>query len=445
MKNAKKLLALFMALLVFSGAAVTSFAAGAEETEPNNSKEEATAYDIEDVATGSLSDAGDVDWYKVTVKNPGSAKVKLTQDGTDVFEVAVYDSADKELVSFTASDENPESSSFTVNPGEYYIKVSAGSVISGVKYTVDFTSFIAENSETEDNNDISSANVIEFKSGTSGQAVGAVSSGDTDWFRFTASSGTFNCELKKTDDGAGSIKAEFYQSKSGSESILGSVSVSPEAKSAKSADIGIIAGNYYIKVTGSGSYSLTVSTGKTEGYVYETESNDSAPLATSFTINYEGVVLGALSHEKDVDWFIVTTSAKDKNSIVWVEARGKENYAGYNSDSSWTVELLDSDKKSLETKTASTEAPAEFNLANYGAGTYYFKIYAGMKYTSSEYVFKSKKTDEPAPPFWQQIWEMLKNSNVVPQLRELFDRINILGVIGSIISNLGKWIIELFK
>ena len=56
-----------------------------------------------------------------------------------------------------------------------------------------------------------------------------------------------------------------------------------------------------------------------------------------------------------------------------------------------------------------------------------------------------KKTDEPAPPFWQQIWEMLKNSNVVPQLRELFDRINVLGVIGSIISNLGKWIIELFK
>ena len=154
MKNAKKLLALLLALLVFSGAAVTSFAAVAEETEPNNSKEEATAYDIEDVATGSLSDAEDVDWYTVTVKTPGSATVKLTQEGTDVFEVAVYDSSDKELVSFTASDENPESSSFTVNPGEYYIKVSAGSVISGVTYTVDFTSVIAENSETEDNNDI---------------------------------------------------------------------------------------------------------------------------------------------------------------------------------------------------------------------------------------------------------------------------------------------------
>ncbi len=444
MKNAKKLLALFMALLVFSGAAVTSFAAGAEETEPNNSKEEATAYDIEDVATGSLSDAGDVDWYKVTVKNPGSAKVKLTQEGTDVFEVAVYDSADKELVSFTASDENPESSSFTVNPGEYYIKVSAGSVISGVKYTVDFTSFIAENSETEDNNDIASANFIEFKSGTSGQAVGAVSSDDTDWFRFTAITGTFNCEIKKTDDGAGTVKAELIQSKSGSENLLGSVSVSQTGKSAKSADIGVIAGTYYIKVTGSGSYSLTVSTGKVSDYVYETESNDTAQNATSFTIDYKGLVFGSLSHENDVDWFIVTTNETDKNSIVWVEAREATNYAGYNSDSSWTVELLDSNKNTLESKTASTAEHAEFNLANYGAGTYYFKIYAGMKYTSSEYVIKSEKTD-PVIPFWQQIWEMLKNSNVVPQLRELIDRINILGVLGSIISNLGKWIIELFK
>lgn len=443
MKNAKKLLALLLALLVVSGAAVTSFAAGTEETEPNNDRENASAYDIADVATGSLADAEDVDWFKVTVKNPGSAKVKLTQEGTDIFEVAVYDSADKELVSFTASDDNPESPSFTVNPGDFFIKVSAGSVISGVTYTVDFTSVIAENSETEDNNDIASANAIEFKSGTSGQAVGAVSSDDTDWFRFTAITGTFNCEIKKTDDGAGTVKAELIQSKSGSENLLGSVSVSQTGKSAKSADIGVIAGTYYVKVTGSGSYSLTVSTDKVIGYVYETESNDTAQNATSFTIDYKGLVFGSLSHENDVDWFIVTTNDKNKNSIVRISARSADNYAGYDSNSSWTVEFLGSNKETIDTQTASTEKAAEFNLAEKGAGTYYFKVSSDMKYTSSEYFISSAETEEPVP-FWQQIIEMLKGSKVWEQIIELFSNINKTGVFVSIFGNLFKWIIEIF-
>lgn len=439
-------MAVLLAFLVLSGAAVTSFADDISEAEPNNDKENATAYDVNGVITGSLTDAEDIDWYSVTLKNYGTAHITLTQTGSDVFETAVFDSSDSELTSFTVSEQSGKSPVFTVTPGEYYIVVKSGSVASGAEYKIEFTNIIAEYSEVESNNTKDTANIINLKSAdNSGEAVGSVTGDDEDWFAFTALNGYFYCQLKRTDDGSGTVSAEIIKPGS-KDSRVGVVSVSQSGKAEKSADVGSVAGKYYVKVTGEGVYTLTVSAFKSD-IATEIESNNTTETASPYTINYSDITVGSLYDADDVDWYIVTTSEKDKNSIVVFDAMNTASYAGFDPNSSWKIEFYNSDKELISSAVASVGSPAEFNLANEGAGTYYFKVSSDLNPTLALYYISSKETDPPEETgsFWQQIINMLKGSKAWDQAKELWGNINPFGVMMYFVEHIIVWILTIFK
>ncbi len=454
MKKAKAILSsVFVLLLVFGTVMITS-AAEVTETEPNNDKSQASEFNISNVMNGSLSDTSDIDWFKVSATKFGMAHLTVVTKGTDDFNVTVYDSNDNLLVKFNASGSKTESSLFAVQSGAYYIKVEPGSVVSSSSYTLDLTSETYDNGEVEPNNDIAYANIIKLNTiHSSSDYMGSVKPGDTDWFRFTSVSGYFYYELKKVDNGSGTVKADVISivgTGDTGNTVVGSISSATKNKLVRSADIGTKEQTYFIRVTGDGAYSVAVRAFLDSKNEYEY--NDTTVYANNLTIDYNGRLYGSISHSGDADMFRITTTDADKNTLITVSAFNGEGYKEYDKNASWNVALISNAGKVLDEKLATATKPAEINLAEQGAGTYYLRITKGSVSTIANYIITSSAAPEPEKQYdsllsrlrygidWKSFWE--RNP-----LKELMGNIDMMRTFGSLIKlsfgTIGQWIIRL--
>ena len=433
MKKIKTFISLALALVLACGALTVSFAENTAEVEPNNSKEEATVYDIKDIAEGALENSEDIDWYKLSATTSGLGKLKFSQEGNDSFKVTVFGDKDNELVSFTASGKECVSPYFTVREGDYYVKVEAGDVVSGSAYTIDFESDIRYDAEAESNDALSEANGLTISGGVSSMTAGTLASSDTDCFRFKGISGYFYVELTKLDEGSGTVTAECLNSKS---KTVGKVSASVKDRAERTADVGCGESDYYIRISGEGVYSFTV-TVKADS-LYEFESNDTTATATVYTIdsaNHNERMYGTISYEGDTDYYRINADSKSYKSQIKVSAFDAENYAEFNADSAWQVYFIDPDGNETQVGTATVGKPVDVNISEYGEGTSYIKITGDLRSTKSAYKLTSYYQDPPEPeqPFILRLLGLFKGSQILEDMKELFSNMNTLEVLYNLV------------
>ena len=405
MKKAKYLLSFILVFAIVIGSfTLSAFAADVNEVEDNNTKENATAFTYDVAAVGALADKDDVDFYNVSSAKNGLATVKLVSNSSDDFTVTVFaEDGTTQLTSFVASSTNTTSTQFGVAEGfVYYIKVSAGSQVSGVNYTLTFNVTEYKYSEKEDNNTESAANEIAIKasSNESEEYFGSVTAGDVDFFKFQGkNSSYFFIDFKNTDTSNASLNLEVYAVVGTETKKIAATDVTASAKSVSTANVGIKNATYFIKVFGAdssqtGAYTVKV-TLKSTTKALETEYNNTEDFCN--TISLTGakansiLMIGSTSYQDDVDIYKLDVTTSDKKYVIALNVDTTEDKdnpdARINKDGNFTVSLKDGD-----TKTATSTAPAEFEITE--PGTYYFTVKKGVTYTEGLYYFTLKSVED---------------------------------------------------
>lgn len=118
------------------------------ERENNNTFELATPLAADVPISGTLADVEtdfDTDWYVITVNTAGQALLNLSHESTggvnDIFRIALFDADLQQVGETVTSYENTDSVSekYTVTPGKYYIKITAGKYKSETRYFLNYS------------------------------------------------------------------------------------------------------------------------------------------------------------------------------------------------------------------------------------------------------------------------------------------------------------------
>ena len=121
---------------------------GSWEREYNGETAFATPITENVPVSGTLADAEsdfDTDWFTFTVEDACTAVVRLRHEvlggSNDIFNLALFDAAGNQLGETVVSTESTEtvSGSFTLTPGTYYVKVTAGKYQSSIRYNLTYS------------------------------------------------------------------------------------------------------------------------------------------------------------------------------------------------------------------------------------------------------------------------------------------------------------------
>ncbi|MCL2036863.1 MAG: hypothetical protein FWG83_05715 [Oscillospiraceae bacterium] len=107
---------------------------GQFEIEPNNTKELATAIEIDTEVVGNLSSTNDVDWYKFTITEQSLISVTFANPNLETnsarWSISLFDSVDFSLGTFDARSDTPvrtvPETAFNLPEGTYYIRIQIG-------------------------------------------------------------------------------------------------------------------------------------------------------------------------------------------------------------------------------------------------------------------------------------------------------------------------------
>ena len=419
MKIMKKIVVSFvMVLMLLSVLTISVFAA--QESEANDSAENATPINVNSTVYGNLSDKNDVDWYKFTVSQRGYFYVDFNHELIDstsrYWNMRLYDSTAKSFIDgndsyfYWTGKSTGGTNTFGVEPGTYYIKINRDSFSDKqYNFTVKFTA--TNKTETEYNNNKENADLISVNE----TYHGALSTnGDVDWYKFTVSQDgyfyvDFNHELIDSTSRYWNIR--LYDS-TGVNFIDGNDAYFYwTGKSTGGTNtFGIKAGTYYLKITKDNysdnysgiAYNLTINF--TASNRWETENNNSKDNADNILVNEK--YQGALTTNGDVDWYKFTLTENgyfdidfeheliDSSSRYW-------NIRVYDSTG---VNFVDGNDAYFYIKGNSNGGTNTFGVE---AGTYYIKITKDNytdNYTGTTYSLKVNYTAASN-------WESENNNN----------------------------------
>ncbi len=477
MKKAKSILALFMAFVMLMSFAVIGSAANtsavAEESEENGDFKTADAFGFATKIKGVLGDAGDNDYFSFTADSDGLATVaiahnEITDASQDIayFEVSVYDSAEKEIVTFrsTGAEKETVSPSFAITAkATYFIKVAMGSVHSEtLEYSVTAAFDKGAHTEKEPNNQAATATNLELS--TSGDAkpyYGTIASTgkDVDFYRVAPTkTGVLYIYLYN-----GNIPADFkatlythYEIANGvlTEEPITSITINSNEEVVKSVAIGVHAKEYMLKIEGDN--------GKTGGYrtrvffqpVSDAEMEYNNLPHVSNTILVGEPLRGTISQETDVDVYSFKAGANNegyKISLNLADATAPKTGSWYVTVTEGKNESVVGNIQRFEVKASDGAViPTEALVAG---RNYYIKVEKGSTLTKEIYkigvtaIEPEKDPDKPATDgsFGDQIkayfnifWEN-NFSNWVD------DGVNFIGMITSLLPGFIKALPTLFE
>lgn len=352
------------------------------EVESNNTMETANIIALNTKVTGALSMNNDVDWYKFTTTEPGYFHVAFTHPiynaGSVFWRISIYDSTgvnnvDGETDSYFTNAGNKLSYSPTYGVGAdtFYIKVSRAAIHSNRSYevTVNFTA--ASDWESENNNSMETADVIQVNKPVHGSLTWA---NDEDWYKFSITDiGYFNVSFDHTPLAYNNYYWRIYlYDENGVNGVDGPSSKYDVAgdRNLVTCNYGVSTGTYYIRIVSSlysaNDYTLTVNFTTTSDW--ETEYNNSMELADELSLNQ--VIYGSLSAHYDEDWYKITIPTSCEIAVVF-------NYNSLtDSNVFWKYCLYDYTGKNeilLLGKTGLTESLIS-EYISLSAGTYYVRV-----------------------------------------------------------------------
>lgn len=141
----------------------------AESNEPNNKIEEATAVDLGSEFNLKIDESGDIDWFKVEVKEQGYLQVMakgLPEDLDIQMRFAKYDEWGDDKEDFLTSFAEMPTAIQVLEEGTYYVMVAErwGEKSSDDEFTLKIE-FTKEFDEYEPNSDVLTAQLVEFGEG----------------------------------------------------------------------------------------------------------------------------------------------------------------------------------------------------------------------------------------------------------------------------------------
>lgn len=382
----KKSIALILASLIIFAIFPVSVSA-ADEAEPNENYQTATAIPLNANINGALSDDTDEDWYKFTLTEKGYIDVSFRHEdaGTENprWEMYLYSSDGTTHIDggngfwSIPGNEDVTTANIGLDAGTYYVRIkhwNSSWVISST-YTVRVTFNASAKYETEINNTPSSADEID----NNVFVYGSISSkGDEDWYKFTLTEkGYISIWFAHPKADTENTRWEVYLYRDDAvTSVDGGKSYWPinGNENVQTAEIGVEAGTYYVKVKAWNDSWVVDSTYTFDVYFtasdeYETEQNNIYSQADTLSLFDE--VKGSISTANDADWYKVTVPEDGKFRLSFTHPIGTE------SNPRWTVYVYGSNATSLikewDISTTLNLNNASFDLT---AGTYFIKVAA---------------------------------------------------------------------
>jgi len=435
----------FITMILLLCMSINVFAAN--ESESNDSKDNATAIAVNSITYGNLSKSNDVDWYKFTVSQNGYFSVSFshtTLDNSRTYWVfRLYDSSGSSYIDGVSSsysvygNSDITTNTYGVKAGTYYIKIT-DDYYSDAQYSIKVNFTAASNWETENNNSKDTADEIKVNSEYNGALT---TSSDVDWYKFTVSqNGYFNVTFShdalensrnywvlRLYDGTG---ASYIDGISSSYSVAGNANVTTNT-------FGIKAGTYYIKVNDDyhSGIPYKIKVNFTAASNWETENNNSKDTADEIKVNSS--YNGALTTSSDVDWFKFTVSSKCDVAISFDHAALEE------SRTYWYIYIYDS-AASSKLLTFSSQGNVSNKTSDYvslSSGTYYVKIqddyHSGINYS----IVVKERHDCNGP------WKVVKNATCDQngqreQTCDICGRVSKTETIPATGHKYGEWVID---
>lgn len=472
MKKAKSILALLMAFAMLMSFAVIGSAADAiaEEQEANNSFKTATAFGFATKIKGILDESTDVDYYSFTANSAGLATVtiahNLIEDANKdlaYFDVAVYDSAEKEQLVFrsTGSEKETVSQSFPISQGAtYFIKVEMGTIHSEtLEYSLTASFDKGALVEKEPNNQAATATNLELS--TSGSAkvyYGNIASkgSDVDFYRVAPTKNGVIYLYLYNGNIPGDFKATLYTHYEGVGGILleepiTSVSINSNDEYVMSAAIGVYGKEYMLKVEG-----LNGKTGDYRTRVFYQQVSDAEMEYNNAPNLYNEILVGeprrgTISGDTDADYYAFKATKDNAGyeiSLALADEKSPKTGSWYitvteGKNADIVAEANRIEVKAGETKVIKTEALE-------AGRNYYIKLEKGSTLTTEIYrlgvaAVKVENPDDPEPTsFWEQLkayFQIFWDNNFKDWVN---DGVNFIGMLSNLLPSIIKGLPELF-
>jgi len=424
----KRYVGIFVFLFVLMMVAPTGVLA---ETESNDTYGTANKISVGDKMPGNISSSGDVDWYKFTTSADGYITVdfehELFDNSYEFWYMYIYDvTGTKKVVTdsyyVVKGNANCKTAEIGVPAGTYYIKIIPRSSYdwSNRDYSICVNFTKASDWETEFNNERQTADTIKVNKTYQGAIV---STADVDWYKFTTSADgyiTVDFEHELFDNSYDFWYMYIYDATGTKKVVTDSYYAVKGNANCKTAEIGVPAGTYYVKIVPRSSYdwsnkTYSICVNFTKNSNWETEFNDDQTTADVIKVNqtYQGAIVSTA----DVDWYKFTTTADgyitvnfehdllDKNYDLWYfylyDASGANNILG---NSYYAV------KGNANRETAEIGVPA---------GTYYIKIvprssydWSNITYSVSVNFKETSKWEKEKNNVWENANEIEKNQSI---------------------------------
>ena len=358
-----KFLLAFFTLLAFSLTNVK-----AAETEPNNTKAQASVLTLNGSNTGKIGTSTDVDWYKVTTNSDGRIDLTLTVSNNLYCYFAIYDN---DGVTLLHQDYTSTSYIYSVDglaTGTYYVKIFPYYTAQLPEYTI-ADALVKPTQANDAEPDSTRAQALTMALG--GSVTGHIGylynnhRDSADMYKVTTNAdGLLSITLNVAnnqyvyfniyDNDAKTLLHQDYTSTSYTYSVDG-----------------LAAGTYYIKVftyynTGFAPYTLSNQLTKpTEANDVEPDSTKAQAIALTPNTKKTGHIGYFYNNHRDsVDWYKITTSADGNINLNLKVANNQYVY----------FDLYDNDAKTL-LHSDYTSTTYGYNVDGLAKGTYYLKVY----------------------------------------------------------------------
>ena len=332
---------------------VTSWqAAYAAETEPNNTKAQASTLTLNASNSGKINTGGDVDWWKVTTTADGRLDIKLTPVSGKKLWIYLYDNNGITLLKSGNANVTFTQSADGLATGTYYIKVAAVLATDTASYTISNSLIKPAQAADAEPNDTKTTALALLKNATVTGHLGYYYNArrDTsDWYKITTT-GDSKLKLKLTPANGNYLSLSLYASNG--VSLIGSASGNAAFSlltNALKKDI------YYVKInaktnTDFAPYTLT-------------DSSITASATDSFVLALNYAYQTKISAPGKANWWRVTTPKNGKLTLTLSSVSGKFVW----------VYLYDHDRTTVLNSTY-TNTKITLPTDGLAAGAYFVKV-----------------------------------------------------------------------
>jgi len=355
------------------------------EKEFNDTKEEANEIIVNNEIDASLRNSDDNDWYKFSLEKAGYVSISFEHDyiesGSISWKAYLLHSIDsKELANygFVGNVTKSQTGNIGLPAGDYYIKITRANYSDkNYKLQVNYTE--TDIWEKEFNDTKEEANEIKLNS----EVNASLRNGnDNDWYKFSLEkAGYVNISFEHDYIESESIYWKIYLFYSADNKELANYEFAGNVTKSQTGNIGLPAGDYYIKITNDNWYysdkNYKFQLNYTETDTWEKEFNDTEKTANEIIVNNK--INATLRTGDDIDWYKINLTDKKEINFVFQHDNLK------NSRIYWKAYLYNADMKEIKSYAFNGSTIYSYDtLKDLPNGTYYIKIVRD-NYSSDNY------------------------------------------------------------